>query len=91
MTEPTPQGEKFERLAFQYCKIATFSLLLGRYALPAAAILSATFFVVAFVQGVRISQCYLRWPLIIAGVWAGVAAIWFVREFHMLPKFGWWG
>ena len=69
-------AEKLEGIAFQFCKIATVSLLFGRYTLPAAALLCAILYVVAFVKGKRDSRCVLRYPLLIAGVWGLVAAAW---------------
>ncbi len=81
------RAETFGRLAFAYCKIATVSLLLGRFALPVAAVLSAGFFVVAWWRGKRDTRCYLRYPLAAAGFWAVIVAIWLVAEFIGLP---WW-
>ena len=69
-------AEKLEGIAFQFCKIATVSLIAGRYTLPVAAILCAALYVVAYVKGKRDSRCVLRYPLLIATVWAAVAAGW---------------
>ena len=75
------RGEKFGRLAFAYCKIATVCLLCGRFALPVAGILSGTFFVAGWIAGKRDTKCYLRYPLAIAALWYSVAAIWLWCEF----------
>ena len=80
--EPISSPDKIERLAFQFCKIATFTLLFGRFALPLAAALAAVLFIAAYVRGVRWTQCYLRMPLVVAGAWLLVLGIWIVREFH---------
>lgn len=71
---PVPEKEVVSSLAFQFCKIATFTLIAGKYALLAAAILSASFFVASYVRGRRTSRCVLRYPLLIAGLWSLVAA-----------------
>jgi len=83
-TAETTIDNKAGRLAFAYCKIATFSLLAGRYALPLAALLSASFFVVSFFQGKKDTRCYLRYPLIAAGFWIVVLAFWLL--IHLLPS-----
>lgn len=81
MPQPTPPENKLGRLAFAYCKIATFSLLAGRFALPLAALLSATFFVVSYFQGRKETKCYLRYPLLAAGFWVMVLAGWVTIQF----------
>lgn len=63
-------ADKLEGLAFQFCKIATFALILGRYTLLAAAVLSSVLFVVAYLKGKRESRCFVRYPLLIAALWA---------------------
>ena len=75
LAEKSP-AEKLEGIAFQFCKIATVSLIAGRYTLPVAAILCAVLYVVAYAKGKRDSRCVLRFPLLIAGVWSFVAAAW---------------
>ncbi|MFZ4507188.1 MAG: hypothetical protein ACOYON_05760 [Fimbriimonas sp.] len=80
MINPESHAQRFERLAFAYCKIATVSLLLGRFALPVAALLSATFFIVAWCHGKRDTTCYLRYPLLAAGFWLAVLAGWLTIE-----------
>ena len=77
----TPQESKFGRLAFAYCKIATFSLLAGRFVLPLAALLSASFFVVSYSQGKKETKCYLRYPLLAAGFWLLVLVGWITIQF----------
>ena len=68
-------GDKLESLAFQFCKIATVALLAGRYTLLIAASLSSILFVWAYFKGKRESRCFLRYPLLIAGLWA-IGAVW---------------
>jgi len=77
MTQTKSPSEKLESIAFQFCKIATVSLIAGRYTLPVAAILCAVLYVAAHFKGTRESRCVLRYPLLIAGVWSFVAIAWF--------------
>jgi hypothetical protein len=72
--EPT-SGEKFEKVAFQFCKIATVALICGRYTLPVAATLATALYITAFVQGKRDTRCILRYPLLIAAFWGSVATV----------------
>ena len=73
-----PAENKLGRLAFAYCKIATFSLLAGRFALPLAALLSASFFIISYLKGKKETKCYLRYPLLAAGFWLLVLTAWIV-------------
>ena len=74
--EQTPQDNKAGRLAFAYCKIATFSLLAGHYALHVAAFLSDSFFVIGYFQGKKDTKCYLKSPLLAAGFWILILVLW---------------
>jgi hypothetical protein len=74
-------GEKFGRLAFAYCKIATVSLILGRFALPVACALSAGFFIAGWIKGKTDTKCVLKYPLPIAALWLTVLALWLALEF----------
>jgi len=72
--EPT-SGERFEKIAFQFCKIATVALICGRFTLPIAATLAAVLYVTAFVQGKHDTRCVLRYPLLIAAFWGLIAVV----------------
>jgi len=74
------RGEIYEGIAFQFCKIATFALIAGRFALPLAAGLCSAFFIAAYVNGVRTSRCVLRRPLLIAAIYGAVTVLsaWFI-------------
>ena len=72
--EPT-QGEKLEKIAFQFCKIATVAFLCGRFTLPVASTLAAGLYLAAHIQGKRDTRCILRYPLLIAAFWGVVATI----------------
>lgn len=71
-------GGKLEGLAFQFCKIATVSLLAGRYVLPVSAGLCACLYFAAYFKGKRESRCILRYPLLIGAFWLAVTAGWFM-------------
>lgn len=75
------KGEAYERLAFTFCKIATFSLLAGRFALPVAAAGAATFFALAHFNGQKDTRCVGKHPLLISAFWILVFAIWVWRQF----------
>ena len=63
-------GQKLEKLAFTFCKVATVALLAGRFTLPVAAGLASVLYVAAFLKGKRDTQCWVHVPLLIAGFWA---------------------
>jgi hypothetical protein len=75
------QAERLGRLAFAYCRIATVCLLLGRYALPVAAILSAGLYLAAWITGKKDTKCYLRDPRLAIALWVFVAGGWLWAEF----------
>lgn len=76
---PKGRGTIFEGIAFQFCKVATVTLIAGRFALPVAASLCAVFFVLAWFNGKRDTRCVLKYPLLIAAFWTVVAVIAFTR------------
>ncbi len=66
-----------EKLAFQFCKIATAALILGRFTLPVAATVASILFLITYLRGQRESRCFVRLPLLISGLWAiGAAVSW---------------
>lgn len=68
-------GERYEGIAFTFCKVATVALFTGRFALPVAAGLAAVFYVLAVFKGKSDTRCVLRYPLLIAGFWALISAV----------------
>ena len=78
MTETKSTGQKLEGVAFSFCKAATVALIFQKFALPAAAVLSAVFFILAVVYGKKDTKCVLRYPLVIAVFWLVVATAWLV-------------
>ena len=79
---PKGRGEVFEGIAFQFCKVATVTLIAGRFALPVAAGLCALFYVLAWTRGKRDTRCVLKYPLLIAAFWSVIAAVALIRIFR---------
>lgn len=69
-----PKGLVLEGIAFQFCKIATVSLLAGRYTLPVASGLCATFYLWTYVAGQHTTRCILRYPLLLTLFWGAICA-----------------
>ena len=69
------QGEKFESLAFTFCKAATIILLTQKFALPVASGAAAMFYALAFVSGKTDTKCWFLFPPAIAGFWSIVCII----------------
>jgi hypothetical protein len=79
-TEATPEpkrssGEKIEKIAFQFCKIATVALILGRFTLAVASTLAAVLFLSAWLKGKKDTRCWARYPLLLSAFWSIVAII----------------
>lgn len=87
--EPEPQAERLGRLAFAYCKIGTVSLLCGRFALPVAAVLSATLFLVSYMKGKKDTKCIGRYPLGVAAFWLCILTLWLLCQFRVLAAPDW--
>ena len=83
---PKTRGEILEGIAFQFCKIATVSLIAGRYVLPVASGLCSVFYVAAHLKGKRDTRCVLKYPLLIAAFWGIVSVVsFFLVLFKKLP------
>jgi hypothetical protein len=68
------RGEIFEGIAFTFCKAATaviFITLLSseRFVIPFIALLTATYYALAWLSGKRDTRCLLRFPWLIIGVY----------------------
>ena len=79
-SEPRPvltQAEKYERLAFTFCKLGTAGLIAWALTPPIFVLLVALaavgLYARAVTLGVTRSKCVLRKPLLIMGFWAVVA------------------
>lgn len=69
------KGEKFEKIAFTFCKAATIILLTQKFALVFASGAAAIFYMLAFINGKRDTACLLSWPPLIAGFWSIVCLL----------------
>jgi hypothetical protein len=79
------KGEVYEGIAFSFCKAATVALIFAKFALPAAALLCATFYVLAYISHKRDTRCVLGPPLVVAGFWVMVALCWGVWTYAREP------
>jgi hypothetical protein len=75
----TPQAQRWDRVAFTFCKMGTTGLI-AWVLTPPVFILVVSVAVVAlygraFALGVRRSRCFLRRPALIAGTWAAIGAL----------------
>lgn len=76
-------AQKYERLAFTFCKMGTTGLIAWLLTPPIFVLLVAAVAIVlygrALALGLRSSRCLLRRPLLIMGFWTAVAtadAVW---------------
>lgn len=70
---PRTPGERYEALAFTFCKTATLVLLTQKFALPVSAGLAAMFYILAQVNGKQDTRCILKHPVLIAAFWGSIA------------------
>jgi hypothetical protein len=82
---PLTRAQKYDRLAFTFCKMGTVGLLAWLVTPPIfvllVALIAMGLYGRALTLGITRSQCILRRPLLIMGFWAAVAAadtIWLV-------------
>lgn len=87
--QPSSRGDRLEKIAFAYCRIATVALLCGRFALPVAAVLSAGLYAAAWLNGKRDTKCWLGDPRLPLALWTLVAALWIYAEI-LGPKAPFW-
>ena len=89
---PLSPPEKYERLAFTFCRMGTVGLI--AWALSPAvfvlvvAIVAIALYAKSITLGVKWSKCLLRRPTLIIGVWAAIAiadAIWLFGFGGRLP------
>jgi hypothetical protein len=76
---PLSPPEKYERLAFTFCRMGTVGLIAWAVT-PAVFVLVVALVAIALYAksitlGVSWSKCFLRRPTLIIGVWAGIAAL----------------
>jgi len=72
---PKTLGDKYEGIAFTFCKAATIALLAGPFVLPVAAGAAAVFYLLAWYNRKRDTRCILQMPLLIAAFWGGISLV----------------
>ena len=76
---PLTPPEKYEKLAFTFCRMGTVGLI--AWALSPAlfvlivAIVAILLYAKSITLGVSWSKCFLRRPTLIIGVWAAIAVV----------------
>jgi hypothetical protein len=75
---PLTRAQKYDRLAFTFCKMGTVGLIAWLVTPPIFVLVVAVTAIVlygrALALGITRSQCILRRPLLIMGFWAALAA-----------------
>jgi hypothetical protein len=75
---PLTRAQKYDRLAFTFCKMGTVGLIAWLLTPPlfvlVVAVVAIALYGRALTLGITRSQCILRRPLLIMGFWAAVAA-----------------
>jgi hypothetical protein len=76
---PLSRPEKYERLAFTFCRMGTIGLLAWLATPPVFVLAVASIAIVLYARsislGVSWSKCFLRRPTLIVGFWAAVAVL----------------
>ena len=75
---PLTRAQKYDRLAFTFCKMGTVGLIAWLVTPPIFVLVVAVTAILlygrALALGITRSQCILRRPMLIMGFWAAVAA-----------------
>ena len=75
---PLTRPEKYERMAFTFCRMGTVGLLAWVVTPPVfvlvVAVIAIALYAKSITLGVSWSKCFLRRPTLIIGVWAAIAA-----------------
>ena len=75
---PLSRPEKYERMAFTFCRMGTVGLIAWVVTPPifvlAVAIVAIVLYAKSITLGVSWSKCFLRRPTLIIAVWAAIAA-----------------
>lgn len=76
--EALTRAQKYERLAFTFCKMGTTGLIAWLLTPPIFVLIVASVAILlygrALMLGIRRSKCILRKPLLIMGFWSAVIA-----------------
>jgi hypothetical protein len=90
---PLSRPEKYERMAFTFCRMGTVGLLAWVATPPifvlVVAVIAIALYAKSITLGVSWSKCFLRRPTLIIGVWAAIAAAdlyWLVVLGGRLPR-----
>jgi hypothetical protein len=74
---PLSRPEKYERMAFTFCRMGTIGLIAWVVTPPifvlAVAIVAIALYAKSITLGVSWSKCFLRRPTLIIAVWAAIA------------------
>jgi hypothetical protein len=75
---PLTRPEKYERMAFTFCRMGTIGLIAWVVTPPifvlGVALVAIALYAKSITLGVSWSKCFLRRPTLIIGVWAAIAA-----------------
>jgi hypothetical protein len=75
---PLSRPEKYERMAFTFCRMGTVGLIAWAVTPPLFVLLVAVIAIALYAKsitlGVSWTKCFLRRPTLIIGVWAAIAA-----------------
>jgi hypothetical protein len=75
---PLTRPEKYERMAFTFCRMGTVGLIAWVVTPPVFVLVVALVAIALYAKsvslGVSWSKCFLRRPTLIIGVWAAIAA-----------------
>jgi hypothetical protein len=75
---PLSRPEKYERMAFTFCRMGTVGLIAWAVTPPLFVLLVAVIGIALYAKsitlGVSWTKCFLRRPTLIIGVWAAIAA-----------------
>ena len=76
---PLTPPEKYERIAFTFCRMGTVGLVAWLVSPPVfvlvVALVAIALYARSITLGVSWSKCFLRRPTLIIGVWAAIAAL----------------
>jgi hypothetical protein len=74
---PLSRPEKYERLAFTFCRMGTVGLIAWAATPPifvlVVAVIAIALYARSITLGVSWTKCFLRRPTLIIGVWAAIA------------------
>jgi len=76
---PLQRAEKYDRLAFMFCKMGTTGLIVWLLTPPVfvliVAVIAVLLYGYSFSLGLVRSRCFLRKPLLIMATWFVIAAL----------------